>query len=162
MITYQGKLSVTAALPIFVQLLGVLDLAGLGAEVAALLAATVVFTPPSIFGIAAVVAAIGAAISAGFQPPAFDFKGNLLIKYGLLKAKYELLLNITNLLAQGSFRVYEYEGAAGSFGSELTTTLAGPDVDGGITPTQTTFAVLLVAEGGSAGETTLKVLRSGA
>ena len=161
MISYKGKVGVLVALPIFGQILGTIDLGALAGEVAALLAATVTFTPPSVFGIASVVAAITTALGAGFQPPAFDFKGNLLIKLGLLKAKYELLLNIATLVAQGSVRVYEYEGAAGTFGSELGATLSGADEGGGIAPTQSTFAVLLVAEGGSAGETTLKLLRSG-
>jgi hypothetical protein len=161
MISYKGKLGVLVALPIFGQILGALDLSALAGEVAALAAATVTFTPPSVFGIVSVIAAITTALNAGFQPPAFDFKGNLLIKLGLLKAKYELLLKISTLLAQGSVRLYEYDGAAGTFGAELGATLSGADVDGGIAPTQSTFAVLLVAEGGSAGETTLKLLRSG-
>lgn len=161
MILYQGKLSVTAALPIFVSFLAALDISGLSAEVAALLQATITFTPPSIVGILAVVAAIGAALQAGFQPPAVDFKANLLIKYGLLKARLELLLQLQDILASGSLRVYEYTGEAGSFGGELGATLAGSDVDGGLPAGTQTFAVVLLAEGGTAGETTLKILRSG-
>lgn len=161
MISYKGKLGLTVAFPLLLQLLGAIDLAGLQAEVAALLQATVTFTPPSIVGILGVVAAIGAALQAGFQPPAVDFKANLLLKLGLLKARLELLLKIRDVLLGGSVRVYEYEGPASAFGSELGATLAGPDVDGGITPSQQTFAVLLVAEGGSSGETTLKILRKG-
>lgn len=161
MISYKGKLGVLVALPIFGQLIGAIDIAGLTGEVAALLSASVTFTPPSVFGILAVMAAITASLQAGFQPAAIDFKANLLVKYGLLKARLDLILSITQAIAGGSFRVYEYEGVAGSFGSELTTTLAGADADGGIAPTQSTFAVLLVAEGGTAGATTLRVLRSG-
>jgi hypothetical protein len=161
MISYKGKLSVLAALPMFGQLVATLDIPGLTAEVAALLQASVTFTPPSIIGIGAVVAAIGAAISAGFQPPVFDFAGNFIVKYNLLKVKLELIIEITDLLASGSLRVYEYEGTAGAFGGELTATLAGPDADGGVTSSQSTFAVVLLAEGGTAGETTLRAIRAG-
>jgi hypothetical protein len=161
MIAYKGKLGVVVALPIFGQLIATLDIPGLTAEVAALFQATVTFTPPSILGILSVVAALGAAIQAGFQPPAFNFQANLLVKYGLLKAKLELILKLTEAIVGGSLRVYEYDGVAGSFGSELATTLAGDDADGGVAPTQSTYAVVLLAEGGSAGETTLRILRSG-
>lgn len=162
MISYKGNLSITVAIPVFAQLLGALDIPGLQAEAAALLQATVTFTPPSLLGVAAVMAAISAAISAGFQPPAVDFKGLLLVKLGLLKARLELLLKIKDLLAGGSVRVYEYDGAAGDFGAELGATLAGPEASGGVAPARGTFAVVLLAEGGTAGETTLKILRSGA
>ena len=161
MISYKGKLGLTVAFPLLLQLLGAIDIAGLQAEAAALLQATITFTPPSIVGVLAVVAAIGAALQAGLQPPSFDFKANLLLKLGLLKARLELLLKIRDVLLGGSVRVYEFEGPAASFGAELGATLAGPDVSGGITPTQKTFAVLLVAEGGTSGETTLKALRGG-
>lgn len=161
MISYKGKLGLLAAFPVVGQLVAAIDIAGLQAEAAALLQASVTFTPPSLVGILAVVAAIGAAIQAGFQPPAVDFKANLLLKLGLLKVRLELLLKIADLLASGSVRLYEYEGAAGAFGTQLGATLAGPDVDGGVAPAQTTFAVVLLAEGGTAGETTLKTLRSG-
>lgn len=161
MITYQGKVGILVAFPVFGQLVGAIDINGLAAEAAALLQATVTFTPPSIVGILGVAAAIAAALQAGFQPPAFDFKGNLLIKYGLLKARLDLLLKIANLVASGSVRLYEQEGTAGTFGAEWTSTLAGPDVDGGILATQSTYSILLVAEAGTAGETTLKILRSG-
>lgn len=161
MITYQGKVGILVAFPVFAQLVGAIDVAGLAAEAAALLQASVTFTPPSIFGILGVVAAIGAALQAGFQPPSFDFKANFLVKYGLLKLRLELLLKIVDLVASGSVRLYEQQGTAGTFAAELETTLSGTDAAGGIAPTQQTFAVILVAEGGSAGETTLKLLRSG-
>lgn len=161
MISYKGKLGVLVALPIFGQLIGAFDIAGLTAEVAALLSASVTFTPPSVFGILTVTAAIATAITAGFQPPAIDFKASLLVKYGLLKARLDLILQITSALAEGSLRVYEYNGVAGSFGSELSATLASSDADGGVPSANSAFAVVLLAEGGSAGETTLKLLRSG-
>lgn len=161
MISYKGKLGVLAALPIFGQLVGTLDIPGLTAEVAAVLKASITFTPPSIVGILTVTGAIAAALQAGFQPPAIDFKAVFLAKYALLNARLQLILQITNLIAQGSLRVYEYEGAAGNFGLELSTTLAGPDADGGVAAGQSTFAVILLAEGGTSGETTLRALRSG-
>lgn len=162
MVTYKGKVGILAAFPMIAQLVGAIDINGLAAEAAALLQASVTFTPPSIVGILGVVAAIGAALQAGFQPPAFDFKADLLVKYGLLKARLELLIKIANILAGGSVRLYEQEGQAGTFGAEWTATLAGADVDGGILPGQSTYALILVAEAGSSGETTLKALRSGA
>ena len=144
------------------QLVGTLDVSGLTAEVAGLLQATVTFTPPSLVGVLAVVAAIGASIQAGFQPPAFDFKVNLLVKYGLLKAKLELILSLTSLLtAGGSLRVYEYAGPSSNFGAELGATLSGDESSGGMQPSQSTFAVVLLAEAGSSGEATLKALRGG-
>lgn len=161
MISYKGKLGLLAAFPVVAQLVGALDIVGLQAEATALAQATVTFTPPSVIGIGAVIAAVAAALQAGFQPPAVDFKAGLLVKLGLLEARVKLLLKITSLLVSGSVRLYEYEGQAGAFGTQLGATLAGPDVDGGVAPTQQTFAVVLLAEGGTAGETTLKTLRSG-
>ena len=46
MISYKSKLGVLAALPIFGQLVGTLDIPGLTAEVAAVLKASITFTPP--------------------------------------------------------------------------------------------------------------------
>lgn len=161
MISYQGKLGALAAFPLVGQLVTSLDIPGLTAEVAAVLQASVTFTPPSLVGIAAVMAAITAAISAGFQPPVFDFAAALSLKYGLLKAKLDLILSLTGLLASGSLRVYEYDGQAGTFGSELATTLAGPDGDGGVPAASNTFAVVLLAEAGGPDETLLKALRGG-
>lgn len=161
MISYKGKLSIAQAIPIFAQVVATFDLPGLLGEIAALGSLVVTFTPPSVVGIGAILASIAAALQLGFTPPTFDLKGDLVIKLGLLQAKYDLYFKVANLLVSGSVRLYEYEGQAGTFGSELGATIAGPTVDGGIAPTQQTFAVLLVAEGGTAGETTLKALRGG-
>jgi len=162
MISYKGKLSILVALPLFGQLVATLDIPWLQAEANALLAATVTFTPPSIIGIGAIAAAVVAAIQAGFQPPVFDFKANLLVKLGLLKAKLELILKLSDLLAGGSVRLYEYDGASSGFGGQLGATLGGPEPDGGIPPAQQVFAVILVADAGTGGEVTLKAIRSGA
>jgi hypothetical protein len=162
MISYKGNVSATVAIPILGQLLASFDLAGLGAEVAALAQVAFNFTPPTVVGIGAIAAAVTAAIAAGVQPAAIDFKADLIVKYGLLKAKFDLLVQLSGLLAQGSLRVYEYQGAAGSFGPELGATIASSDADGGLPSASGTFAVILLAEGGSAGEATLKILRSGA
>lgn len=162
MISYRGKLSAALAIPVLAQAVATLDIPGLTGQVAALLKITTTFKPPSVGGTLLFAANLAAAASVAIVPPALSVLGELQVKYGLLKAKLELALTIQNLIASGSLRVYEYDGDAGAFGSELTTTLAGADVDGGVIPTQTTFAVVLLAEGGSAGETTLRVLRSGA
>ena len=132
-VSYKGKLSAALAIPVLAQAVASLDIPGLTGQVAALLKITTTFKPPSVGGTLIFAANLAAAASVAIVPPALS----------------------------GSLRVYEYEGVAGSFGSELTTTLAGADADGGIAPTQSTFAVLLVAEGGTAGATTLRVLRSG-
>lgn len=161
MISYKGKLSVLVAIPVLGQLIGTFNLPALLGELEAVYQMAVTFVPPSAFGIGQIVATILGILQAGLQPPALSLQADLFAKWGLLKAKYELVLTITSLVAQGSVRVYEYDGAAGTFGSELSATLGGADVDGGIAPTQQTFSLLLVAEGGSAGETTLRVLRSG-
>lgn len=160
-VSYKGKLSAAVAIPVLAQAVASLDIPGLTGQVAALLKITTTFKPPSVGGTLIFAANLAAAASVAIVPPALSVLGELQIKYGLLKAKLDLVLTIKDLLTSGSLRVYEYEGVAGSFGSELTTTLAGADADGGITPTQSTFAVLLVAEGGTAGATTLRVLRSG-
>lgn len=160
MISYKGKVGVLVALPIMAQLTALLNLAGLQAELAGLVALSFSYTLPSVEGIFQFIATLNAAIPT-FTPPTVDLKADLLVKIGLLQAKIELLLQITNLLASGSLRVYEYEGTAGAFGGELTATLAGPDADGGVTSSQSTFAVVLLAEGGTAGETTLRAIRAG-
>jgi len=137
-----------------------LNLDGLKAELAGLLQLSVSFTPPSVDGIVKFTLALEAALPS-FTPPTVNFSADILAKIGLLQAKIELILQIANLLASGSLRVYEYEGTAGAFGGELTATLAGPDADGGVTSSQSTFAVVLLAEGGTAGETTLRAIRAG-
>lgn len=160
MISYKGKVGVLVALPIMAQLTALLNLAGLQAELAGLVALSFSYTLPSVEGIFQFITTLNAAIPT-FTPPTVDLKADLLVKIGLLQAKIELLLQITNLIASGSLRVYEYEGTAGAFGGELTATLAGPDADGGVTSPQSTFAVVLLAEGGTAGETTLRAIRAG-
>ena len=154
--------SAALAIPVLAQAVATLDIPGLTGQVAALLKITTTFKPPSVGGTLLFAGKLAAAASVAIVPPALSVLGELQIKYGLLKAKLELALAIQSLLTSGSLRVYEYEGAASAFGSELTTTLAGADADGGVTPTQSTFAVVLLAEGGSAGETGLRILRSGA
>lgn len=162
MVTYKGNLSLLVAFPFLGQLVASFDLAGLAAEIAGLVELTATFTPPSVVGILGITGAVAAALQAGFQPPAFDLKASLGVKLGLLKAKYELLLKLSDLLASGSLRVYEYAGPAGQFGPELASTLAGADDAGGVPAGAGAFAVVLLAEGGSAGELTLKTLHSGA
>lgn len=162
MVTYKGKFSLLVAFPLLGQIAATFDLTGLAAEIAGLAQLTATFTPPSVVGILGITGAVAAALQAGFQPPAFDLKANLLVKLGLLKAKYELLLKLNDLLVQGSLRVYEFAGPAGQFGPELSSTLAGADDTGGVPAASQAFAVVLLAEGGSAGELTLKTLRSGA
>ena len=161
MITYLGKKKLAAALPVFAQLQAMIDLDGLKAEAEALLQLSVTFTPPSLDGILKFQAALTAALPS-FTPPSVDFKADLLVKLGLLKARIELIAKLTELVFGGSVRLYEYEGQAGTFGNQIGATLAGPDASGGVAPTQQTFALVLLAEGGTAGETTLKTLRSGA
>ncbi len=161
MISYKGKLGAFVAIPVLASIFASIDLAALFAEWNALLTLSVNYVPPSVFGILQFIGSLQAALSAGFQPPLIDIKADLLVKAGLLKLKYDLLVEVSKLAVGGSFRVYEYEGQAGAFGAELGATLAGPDVDGGVLATQNTFAVVLLAEGGSAGATTLKILRNG-
>lgn len=160
-ISYQGKLGALVAFPLVGQLVASLDVPGLTAEVAAVLQASATFTPPSVIGIGLVVNAVIAAVLGGFQPPVFDFAAALSLKYGLLKARLDLILSLTGLLASGSLRVYEFDGQAGDFGGDLATTLAGPDSNGGVAPAQSTFAVVLLAEAGGPDETLLKALRGG-
>jgi|GEM_PF-5649915 len=161
-VSYKGKLSAALAIPVLAQAVATLDIPGLTGQVAALLKITTTFKPPSVGGTLLFAGKLAAAASVAIVPPALSVLGELQIKYGLLKAKLELALAIQSLLTSGSLRVYEYDGTAGTFGAELGTTLAGADADGGVTPTQSTFAVVLLAEGGSAGETGLRILRSGA
>jgi len=161
-VSYKGKLSAALAIPVLAQSVATLDIPGLTGQVAALLKITTTFKPPSVGGTLLFAGKLAAAASVAIVPPALSVLGELQIKYGLLKAKLELALAIQSLLTSGSLRVYEYDGTAGTFGAELGTTLAGADADGGVTPTQSTFAVVLLAEGGSAGETGLRILRSGA
>lgn len=160
-ISYQGKLGGLVAFPLVGQLVASLDVPGLTAEVAAVLQASVTFTPPSVVGIGLVLSAVLSAVQAGFQPPVFDFAANLSLKYGLLKAKLDLILSLTSVLASGSLRVYEFDGQAGAFGGELGAKLAGPDGDGGVPAASNTFAVVLLAEAGGPDETLLKALRAG-
>lgn len=149
MITYRGKKGFLGVFPVMAELLAAFDLAGLQGEIAGLLELTVTFTPPSAAAALEVVAAVTAALNAGFQPPAVDFKADLLAKLGLLQAKLELILAITELVASGSVGLYDFDGQAGNLGPELGNKLGGPEADGGIEPTEPTFAVVLLAGGSS-------------
>lgn len=160
-ITYDGKLSAAVAIPVLAQAVASLDIPGLQGQVTGLLKITATFKPPSIAGTLAFAAKLAAAAEVAIVSPAVSILGSLEAKLALLQIRLQLALAIKDLLVSGSFRVYEYEGTAGTFGSELTTTLAGADADGGIAAGQSTYAVLLVAEGGTAGATTLRVIRHG-
>lgn len=160
MISYQGKIGALVAFPVLAQLLAAVDIAGLQAELAGLISLSVSYTVPSVEGLVAFLAQITAALPA-FVPPTVDLKADILAKIGLLEAKITLLLTLTGLVTSGSLRVYEYDGDAGSFGGELSATLAGPDGDGGVPAASTTFAVVLLAEAGGPDETLLKALRAG-
>lgn len=162
MIFYRGKVSAAVAIPVLAQAVASLDLPGLQGQIAGLARLTLNFKPPSVAGTLAFAGKLAAAAGVAVVPPSVSILGELQAKLALLKLRLELILKIKDLLTSGSLRLYEYEGEAGTFGAELSTTLAGPEVDGGIPPTRTTFAVLLVAEGGTSGEATLKILRKGA
>lgn len=162
MISYKGKVGILVAIPVFAQLSGIIDIPGMTAQVAALAKLVVDFKPPTIAAGFTHVANLTAQLKVAAEPPVVAISAELLAKLALFKVRLALILKITEQVFGGSVRVYEYDGTAGSFGAELGAALAGPDEGGGIDPTQSTFAVLLVAEGGSAGETTLKILRSGA
>ncbi len=161
MISYKGKVSAALAIPVFAQAIASLDIPGLQGQIAGLARLVLTFRPPSVAGTLVFAAKLAAAASVAVTPPAVSIVGELAVKLALLKAKLELILKLQKLLTSGSFRLYEYEGAAGAFGGELSATLAGPEPSGGIAPTQSTFAVLLVAEGGTSGEATLRALRAG-
>lgn len=162
MISYKGKLAVAVAIPIVAQLLGAIDIPGMTAQVAALAQLVVNFKPPTVAASVTFALNLLAQAQATVSYPVLQISAELVAKLALLKARLELVIKITDLLAGGSVRVYEYEGAAGNFGAELGATLAGPEASGGVAPSRATFAVVLLAEGGTAGETTLKILRSGA
>lgn len=162
MISYKGKLGLLVAIPVLAQMVGMIDIPGLTAQVAALAQLVANFKPPTIAAGFQFVANLTAQLQVAVEPPVLQISAELLAKLGLFKLRLELILKIVNLVTGGSVRVYEYDGAAGTFGAELGATLAGADADGGVIPTQPTFAVVLLAEGGSAGETGLRILRSGA
>ena len=164
MITYAGKLALSAALPVMAQAIATLDIPGLQGQVAGLVKviANATVKPPSLSGTITFAGKLLAAAQVAIVPPAVSIVGSLEAKLVLLRARLELALVLKELLVQGSLRVYEYSGPAGQFGPELASTLAGPDDTGGVPAGAGTFAVVLLAEGGSAGELTLKTLRSGA
>jgi len=163
-VSYKGNLSAAAAIPVLAQAVATLDIPGLQGQIAGLIKAIAQVTvkPPSVGGTIAFAGKLLAAAQVAVVLPAISVTASLDAKLALLKLKLELALAIKDLLVQGSLRVYEYSGAAADFGDELGATLGGSDADGGLPSASGTFAVILLAEGGSAGETTLKILRSGA
>lgn len=162
MIAHKGKVSVAVALPVLAQAVASLDIPGLQGQIAGLARLTLNFKPPSVAGTLVFAGKLAAAAGVAVVPPSVSILGELQAKLALLKLKLELVLKIKDLLTSGSLHLYEYEGQAGTFGAELSDLLAGPEVNGGLPPTRSTFAVLLVAEGGTSGEATLKILRKGA
>jgi len=162
MIDYKGKLGVAVAFPVIAQLLASLDIPGMTAQVAALGQLIANFKPPTVAAGITFAANLTAQINATLNYPVLAISAEIALKLALLKARLELVLKIVNLITQGSLRVYEQQGTAGTFGAEWTLTLAGTEATGGIPPAQSTYAVILVADAGTAGETTLKFLRAGA
>ena len=164
MISYKGKLSLAVAIPVLLQAVLALDIPGIQGQVLGLIRAIaqISIKPPTVAGTLLFAANLAAHASIAVVPPSVSIVASLEAKLALLQLKLQLMLVIKNLLVSGRVRVYEYDGGAGQFGSELATTIAGPEAEGGIAPGQSTFAVILLAEGGTAGETTLKTLRSGA
>ncbi len=160
MILFRGKVPMLVAIPVFGQLSALINIDALKAELAGLLQLSINFTPPSIKGILDFTAALNLALPS-FTPPSVDFKADLLLKIGLLKAKIELILKITQIVFGGSVGVYEYDGLPGNFGPELNSTMLGPEPDGGLPPSKNIFGVILVAEAGTSGEVALKAVRQG-
>lgn len=161
MISYKGKVGILVAFPVFVQVLGILDIPGLTAQVAALANLVANFKPPTVAAGLTFAANLLAQINATVSYPVLQISAELVAKLALLKVRLELALKIADLVASGSVRLYEQEGTAGTFGPEWTAQLASADADGGIAASQSTYSILLVAEAGTAGATTLKTLRSG-
>lgn len=161
MIDYKGKLSILLVFPVVGQMVGMIDIPGLTAQVAALAKLVVDFKPPSIAAGLEFAANLTAQLQAAATPPSLQISAELVAKLALFKARLELILKIVNLLTGGSVRVYEYDGLAGSFGPELTTTLAGADADGGVSAGQSSYALVLLAEAGSSGEIAVKAMRAG-
>jgi hypothetical protein len=164
-VSYKGQLGVLAAIPLVGTLLASIDLDALLGDITGIANLVITVTPPSIIAAAATVAdllaQIQALITAGYQPPSVDVKADLGLKLVALQAKYDLLLQLTDLIASGSLRVYEFSGQAGQFGSELGATLGGTSDQGGVAAGQSAFAVVLMAEAGGSGEVALRVLRKG-
>ena len=161
MIDYKGKLSILLVFPVVGQMVGMIDIPGLTAQVAALAKLVADFKPPTIAAGFQFVANLTSQLQAAVEPPVLQISAELLAKLALFEARLELIIKIVGILTGGSVRVYEYDGLAGSFGPELTTTLAGPDVDGGVAADQSTFALVLLAEAGSSGEIAIKAMRAG-
>jgi len=163
-ISYQGKLAAGLAIPVLAQAVAALDIPGLEGQIAGLVKviAQATLKPPSVAGTVIFAGKLLAQAQIAIVPPSLSIVAALDAKLALLNLKLQLVLTIKELLTSGSLRVYEFEGQAGAFGPELGATLAGADVDGGVGAAKQTFAVVLLAEGGSSGEVALKTLRGGA
>lgn len=146
MLKFLGKMQLAAAIPIMASLMATLDIPALVAEIAGLTQLIISFTPPSIAGILGIIGGITAALP-NFVPPSFDVKIDLGIKLELLKAKLDLLLKIKDLLLAGGLHVYNYQGAASSFGTSVDHEFVPGPSQGGIPAAGNIFVVLLVAEG---------------
>lgn len=161
MISYKGNLSILLVFPVMAQMVGIIDIPGLTAQVAAMTQLVANFKPPTVAASLSFLATLTANIQATVSYPVVQISAELLAKLALFKARLELILQITDIVFGGSVRLYEYDGAAGNFGPDLTSALAGPEADGGVAADRSTFALVLLAEGGTSGETTLRALRSG-
>jgi hypothetical protein len=143
---FLGKKSLALAVPMLATLVAAFDLAGLAGEIAALTAITVTFVPPSIVGVISLIAGLQAAIDAGLQPPSVTIQADLIVKLGLLKAKFDLLVSITNLLLAAGVHAYVYEGAASGMGTALGAEFTPGPSQGGITSAGSVYSVVLVVE----------------
>lgn len=161
MISYKGKLAVGLAIPVLAQAVAALDIPGLEGQIAGLvkIIAQATIKPPSVAGTLVFAGKLLAQAQIAIVPPSLSIVAALDAKLALLNLKLALVLKIKDLLTSGSVRLYEYQGPASSFGPDLSAALAGADAGGGVAPTQSTFAIVLLAEGGTSGEVTLKALR---
>jgi hypothetical protein len=86
---------------------------------------------------------LGLAVSLGITPPSLDVQLAIVTALVLeLKAKLQIILDLSNLLG-ASVHLYRYDGATGSFGTEMQTELSG-GLPGG-SGSDTAFALTFIA-----------------
>jgi hypothetical protein len=160
MMRFLGRVSVAVAIPVLAQAMAALDIPGLQGEIAALVNLIINYQPPTLAASFQFVARLLAQLQVSAEPPALTIQVELIAKLALLKVRLEFLLQVVSLLTRGGIQMYEYEGQAGSFGSELTATLAGPEPEGGVPAGDRAYALVLLGTGSSTIET-LKLVKGG-
>jgi hypothetical protein len=156
-LTFLGKKSLSAAIPVLAQLAAAIDIDGQAAKLAGLikLNARLAVRPPSVGGNIALAAKIAAAANVAITPPSVSFSLDLQI--AKLQLLVNLLLEIGKLLVAAGIHLYAYEGDASGLAEALQAEFTPGPSQGGVQGTENVYAVILLIE--ASGQITVKAVK---